>query len=146
MSEYGAKRGEINGWRCEECGAVTYCVHVDDGVTPMFLGCRATEGCNGRASSLMYPGPPHPAPIEEAVAWEWYRPSKRKAKRMGIWDGHVELGGLAIRPLTPRGLRQLPGRVTPIAPPAEGGTLVKPGRNEPCTCASGRKFKRCCGA
>lgn len=26
------------------------------------------------------------------------------------------------------------------------GELAKPGRNEPCSCGSGRKFKKCCGA
>ncbi len=32
---------EVNGWTCDTCGETTYCVHVDDGVTPMFLACSA---------------------------------------------------------------------------------------------------------
>lgn len=27
----------------------------------------------------------------------------------------------------------------------EADTVVRPGRNDPCTCGSGRKYKRCCG-
>jgi hypothetical protein len=37
----GSRRGEINGWTCDQCGETTYVVHVADGVTPMFLACRA---------------------------------------------------------------------------------------------------------
>ena len=29
--------------------------------------------------------------------------------------------------------------------PASSGITTKIGRNEPCPCSSGRKFKRCCG-
>ncbi len=33
------------------------------------------------------------------------------------------------------------------APPARAGAgSVKVGRNDPCPCGSGQKFKRCCGA
>lgn len=31
-------------------------------------------------------------------------------------------------------------RVSRVAPP-----LPKPGRNDPCPCGSGKKYKRCCG-
>ncbi|MEM9850600.1 MAG: SEC-C metal-binding domain-containing protein, partial [Pseudomonadota bacterium] len=40
----------------------------------------------------------------------------------------------------------------PVAPPAEGFvdddpvTWGKPGRNEPCPCGSGKKFKHCHGS
>ena len=27
----------------------------------------------------------------------------------------------------------------------EKNTIVKVGRNDPCTCGSGKKYKRCCG-
>ena len=30
--------------------------------------------------------------------------------------------------------------------PAEPVTTIKVGRNEPCPCGSGKKFKKCCGA
>lgn len=89
------ERGEVNAWRCPDCGRSTVAVHVDDGVTPFLLGCRATEGCRGRAVSAMY----RPTADERAsVAWEWYRPSERWARRKGpeMLD-HVRMGGLAIR-------------------------------------------------
>lgn len=35
-------------------------------------------------------------------------------------------------------------RRPPHSPPARGSG--KPGRNDPCPCGSGRKYKRCCGA
>jgi hypothetical protein len=102
-----SSRGEINGWRCDVCGQHTYCVHVDDGVTPMFLGCRAgTVGCKGTGVSLMYPSPPYPQHVLDAVAWEWFRPSRRATRRMeaGMRD-HIEKGGLELRPLTDAGRR-----------------------------------------
>lgn len=107
-------RGEINGWRCDTCGQVTYAVHVDDGVTPMFLACRA-EGldprqarCKGMGQSLMYPPPPVPEHVVKAVAWEWFRPGRRALKRMdaGMRD-HIERGGLDLRPLTDAGREAL---------------------------------------
>lgn len=92
--------GSINGWRCP-AGHVTCAVHVDEGVTPMFLACR-TEGCDERATSMMYPAlvlgeDGQPAPI----VWEWYRPTAKQARRMdrkapGMAE-HVRRGGLAIR-------------------------------------------------
>jgi SWIM/SEC-C metal-binding protein len=30
-------------------------------------------------------------------------------------------------------------------PPEPAKALATPGRNEPCPCGSGRKFKKCCG-
>ena len=35
------------------------------------------------------------------------------------------------------------GEVNPKAPPRQ---VAKVGRNEPCPCGSGKKFKKCCGA
>ena len=37
-------------------------------------------------------------------------------------------------------------QVASAAPPAPSAPRVKVGRNEPCPCGSGRKYKRCCGA
>lgn len=114
----GAERGEVNGYRCDRCGRHTYVVHVDGGVTPMFLACRADgepPAC-GTGTSLMYPRPPIPAHIRAAVAFEWYSPGaselkrlRRRARQRGD-DGtveHVELGGLLLRPLTDAGRQAL---------------------------------------
>jgi hypothetical protein len=99
-----SRRGEINGWRCDACGEHTYCVHIDDGVTPMFLGCRATPGCSGRGVSLMYPAPPVPQYVLDEVAWEWFKPSPRRVRRMEpAMRDHIEKGGLELRELTDAG-------------------------------------------
>lgn len=108
--------GDINGWQCKGtktdldkggCGSVTYAIHVDEGVTPMFLACRATEGCRGMAVSLMYPDPPAPRSVLEAVAWEWFKPDAaalRKLRRKNpALAEHVDMGGLDIRELTDAG-------------------------------------------
>lgn len=98
------KVGEINGWVCKDCGEVTYAVHVDEGVTPMFLGCCASATCNGQGVSLMYPSPPAPDYVIAAVRWEWYRPSLQWARRKGpAMLDHVRRGGLAFRGLTNAG-------------------------------------------
>ncbi len=44
---------------------------------------------------------------------------------------------LAIRGLV---AEPAPAKTPPLAPPPSGG----PGRNQPCPCGSGKKFKRCC--
>lgn len=110
MTEYGSKVGAVNGWRCSACQAVTYCVHVDQGVTPMFLGCRR-DGCLGTGTSLMYPPPPVPAHVLNDVAWEWYKPSKKQLKRFDrknpAMAEHIRLGGLALRELTDAGRLEL---------------------------------------
>ena len=104
-----SKRGEINGWTCDKCGETTYCVHVDDGVTPMFLGCRATgspDDCDGMGQSLMYPEPPAPPYVAAAVRWEWYTPAPKEKTELllkpDVLD-HVERGGLLLRELTDEG-------------------------------------------
>lgn len=106
--------GDINGWRCDACGEITYCVHVSEGVTPMFLACRA-EGvdpsqakCKGRGVSLMYPRRPAPPHVLQAVAWEWFRPTGKAYKKLdaGMRE-HVDMGGLDLRPLTAAGRNRL---------------------------------------
>ncbi len=50
------------------------------------------------------------------------------------------------RPLAPGPLRQ-PGPVAvPAARPGSNAEKPKVGRNDPCPCGSGRKYKKCCGA
>lgn len=102
--------GRINGWRCDTCGRHTYCVLLESGVTPMFLACRAeglepqAAACKGTATSLMFPPDKPPPHVVKAVAWEWYRPTHKNARRQGpdVLE-HVEKGGLLLRPLTDAG-------------------------------------------
>jgi uncharacterized protein len=42
-------------------------------------------------------------------------------------------------------LRELSQRVPPPPPPPPQGTARHVGRNDPCPCGSGKKYKRCCG-
>jgi len=103
--------GEINGWRCDRCGQHTYCIHVNDGVTPMFLACRASGrlgDCDGTGASLMYPGGPPPAHVIEAVQFEWYEPTGFEYRRLEpSAREHVDKGGLLLRDLTDAGRRLL---------------------------------------
>lgn len=90
--------GAVNGYTCKVCGRVTMTYHVDDGVTPMFLACRATDDCRGEAVSMMYPPGPVPDSLAALPRWEWYRPTPHAAKRMGpAMRDHIERGGLALR-------------------------------------------------
>lgn len=97
-------RNEINGWKCGICGKITYCIHVYEGITPMFLGCRETDGCTGTAKSLMYPPPPAPDHVIAAVKWEWYKPCADELRNSDApTREHVERGGLLLRELTDDG-------------------------------------------
>lgn len=106
--------GRINGWQCDTCHEVAYCVHVHNGVTPMFLACRA-EGvdpeeakCKGTGKSLWYPSDPPPPHVIDAVQWEWYTPTPAELRVRSQGDReHVRKGGVLIRPLTDEGRRLL---------------------------------------
>lgn len=90
--------GRENAYRCRDCGGLTVTIDVDDGVTPMFLACRASgrEGdCPGTAGSMMYPQGPRPAHIPEP-AWEWFRPRTVQGLDAETRD-HVQRGGLLLR-------------------------------------------------
>lgn len=96
--------GAVNAWKCDRCGRLTVAVHIDEGVTPMFLACRASEGCEGRAISVGYPPPPVPEHVLKRLAFEWYRPSDRWARRQSpAMAEHIARGGLVIRELTDAG-------------------------------------------
>ncbi len=51
-------------------------------------------------------------------------------------------------PPKPRGKPVIPRGISPPGPPPEPKTRSSPrvGRNQPCPCGSGKKFKKCCGA
>jgi hypothetical protein len=53
-----------------------------------------------------------------------------------------QLGRRLLRPLSPHALGpdEPTSRVQPVVRPP------KPGRNDPCPCGSGKKYKKCCGA
>jgi hypothetical protein len=90
-----------NGYTCNVCEQVTMTYHVDEGTTPMFLRCRATEGCDGQATSMMYPFDNGWIPPELAALprWEWYAPTEQQARQAGHIEvrDHVQRGGLLLR-------------------------------------------------
>lgn len=100
-------RGSVNAWKCEECGLLLVAIHVDDGVTPMLLGCRVTAGCTGMMISSGYPRPPIPEHILERLAWEWRKASTTQLKRWRrdnrAMFTHCEMGGLVLAPLSDAG-------------------------------------------
>lgn len=119
-------KGAVNGWQCPDCGGITATVHVDTGVTPMFLGCRVTKGCRGMAVSLMYPGMNYdrcttkaevglgdqniPPEIEAQIGWEWFRPSDEDLAKMSPDEQeYVLMGKLCLRerPSEKKGTRTL---------------------------------------
>ena len=95
-----------NAYYCEDCKGYVVTIDVDQGVTPMFLRCRATPGCKGMSKSMMYPKEPWPAvdgfgaPIPTEPTYEWYRPGKRERRRLDADSRHhVGQGGLLLRPV-----------------------------------------------
>ncbi len=52
----------------------------------------------------------------------------------------------ASRPAPPGPLRQPGPMAQPASRPAADAAASKVGRNDPCPCGSGRKYKKCCGA
>jgi hypothetical protein len=108
-----SKRGEINGWTCDKCGGMTYVIHVDDGVTPFYLACRASgdlDHCDGMGRSLFYPSAAPPPHVLAAVRWEWHTPGPEEKTRLLLEPEvleHVEKGGLLLRELTDAGRKAL---------------------------------------
>lgn len=91
--------GRENCYVCRECLGHIVTVDRDPGVTPMFLGCRATEGCSGQMVSSGYPDPDKkPASIGPAT-WEWFRPTDLKGYEPDMVD-HISRGGLELRKIT----------------------------------------------
>lgn len=93
--------GAENAYRCARCQKWIFVVHVDKGVTPMFLNCRATDGCGGRSASAGYPGlrgNPMPESMREKIQWEWYRPELEEFNELEPeMKEHVQRGGLVLR-------------------------------------------------
>lgn len=109
----------INAYVCDDCRAVTVTVDRHEGVTPMFLACRALgepnspgNPCKGRGVSSMYElrmlrhrlaelGVAELPDEWPAPTWEWYKPSATAVKRMlrdePATAEHCRKGGLMLR-------------------------------------------------
>jgi hypothetical protein len=99
-------KGDWNPYKCKVCGGITMTRHVDDGVTPMYLGCRAMGEnpltgqlkCEGTAVSGMYPNDPVPPSLRRLKVWEWYSPEASEFIKLNPYmRDHVEMGGLLLR-------------------------------------------------
>lgn len=143
------KLARENAYVCEACGFITVTVDVDVGVTPFMIGCTR-EGCAGWAKSSFYPKAHRPPEYPEPTH-EWYQPGEKEMRRLRPAEReHVDKGGLLMRPRTDAP-PVFHGEEEAVRPPRiESPTrhamraVNKTGRNEPCPCGSGQKYKRCC--
>lgn len=118
---------------CPRCG-LTYDRVIHHGVIPFKSLC-------GKCGSLRTSGGlTHELPEGAVVRKEWYRPSPTELVRVLNRDAdhfdHLHRGGLEPRPT--------PGMKHEPAKPIRRRSMFKTGRNQPCPCGSGRKYKRCC--
>lgn len=116
----GRSWGRKNLYVCEKCHEAIATVDVDEGTTPAFLACRATDDCDGTMQSQWYPPEPWadpfpamlaiikgPGEIEKVevsvtvpvVSFEWFRPSPKSsiARSDPAVLAHVRAGGLLLR-------------------------------------------------
>jgi len=87
-----AARNRINVYTCMMCGRSVVTEDVAEGVTPVYLGCRATPGCQGTMQSHFYRVLQTLRPT-----WEWYRPDSLDGLTPQSRQ-HVQDGGLLCRP------------------------------------------------
>lgn len=64
---------KYNGYLCDTCESGFLSIDVDEGTTPMFSPCFATEGCEGQAHSMGYPAGPPPEVLGDPIIM-WYKP------------------------------------------------------------------------
>ena len=88
-------RPKVNAYDCPICNKAAITRDVDDGVTPMLLGCRMTPGCKGLSQSRFYRVPQE---WWDCARFEWYKPTEKQARKMSEgMRGHIQQGGLVLR-------------------------------------------------
>lgn len=87
----GSNVGKVNRYTCTTCRQFIVTKDVDRGTTPMFIHCRATEGCTGLMHSEMYR-----VPQTLRHGYEWYKPHNLRVLSDATRE-HVEQGGLLLR-------------------------------------------------
>lgn len=82
----------INAYTCTECEETIVTVDADEGVTPMMIDCRATDGCEGMMRSHFY------AVIQaREPTHEWHKPLKSKMLGLSAeMRSYVKGGGLVL--------------------------------------------------
>ncbi|MHA7837772.1 MAG: SEC-C metal-binding domain-containing protein [bacterium] len=87
------------------------------------------------AFKFVYPRPRSEAPTARASA-----PARPAARSAPATDAPSRERGHAAEAGT------TPGTPSSRLAEAAGGPVGKVGRNDPCPCGSGKKYKKCCGA
>jgi hypothetical protein len=96
----------INVYTCPKCGGHIVTVDRDEGVTPAFLRCRASKGCDAMMESAW-----HMVDQTLTPTYEWRKPTKGEYLRMGAaMRDHIDRGGLEIYPIRPPAEREHPKR------------------------------------
>jgi len=90
----------LNQYTCQTCGQSIITVDRVPGVTPMFIRCRATVGCSGRAHSAFYR-----VESDQTPTFEWRKPTPAEYEALdaATREEHVDRGGLLIYPLSATG-------------------------------------------
>jgi hypothetical protein len=134
-SLYEERPDTWQAYGCPRCGK-TYDRLLHYGVTPFTSLCYI---CGSLRTSA---GIVHALPEKTVVFKEWYRPTPTEIVRILGRDldqfQHIHLGGLDVRPT-----KDAPKHTANHRKPSRRSTF-KTGRNQPCPCGSGRKFKHCC--
>jgi len=71
------------------------------------------------------------------------RDGERAQELLGLCDSRGWVAVVGVEPGKPENISDLT-RLLEAGGPAVAPAL--PGRNDPCHCGSGRKFKKCCGS
>lgn len=84
----------LNRYTCKKCDGTIITQDLDEGTTPMMLGCRATESCEGMMVSSGYQG------VTGSPDYVWRKPSAQEyGEASAAMRHHFDLGGLEIFPV-----------------------------------------------
>jgi hypothetical protein len=90
--------GKYNAYTCATCEKAFLTLDVDEGATPTFMRCLATEGCKGSAMSAGYPEGDPPEYMGDAIV-HWVKPSAEELGRLSPgMVTHVKEDGLIAKP------------------------------------------------
>ena len=80
---------------------------------------------------------------EKHPLWARVQSMERAEEIMALCDEHGWKATVGIEPDKPEDISDIDRAFNP-SEPAQAAPI--PGRNEPCLCGSGKKYKKCCGA
>jgi hypothetical protein len=144
------------GCGCTETGLAFFRASQGDTRSAEPLRCAAFlffDYCGGKLTvQEQPPGCPDPAGLLQALQ----AANPRLIETLRHRHGHLKQLGRRLMPRKRRRRRHPFSYLTddapkvneplPVAPASSARTAPKTGRNDPCPCGSGKKFKKCCGA